>query len=208
MAEIFTGLVEWMSALSPVATYLTILSVAYLENVLPPVHGDMIVVFGGYMAGLGVLNPWVVIGLATIGGTLGFMPMYAIGHRVGLGLLDPDRYKWLPKRRILKARTYLQRWGYSLIAANRFLSGLRSVISLTVGMAHMSITRTTVWSFVSALVWTTLLTWAGVFVGENWTVVGGYLRTYGVVVTVIIVLFVLLRLFLYWKKRELPIESK
>ncbi|MDG1755679.1 MAG: DedA family protein [Rhodothermales bacterium] len=208
MAEIFTGLVEWMSALSPVATYLTILSVAYLENVLPPVPGDMIVVFGGYMAGLGVLNPWVVIGLATIGGTLGFMSMYAIGHRVGLGLLDPDRYKWLPKRRILKARTYLQRWGYSLIAANRFLSGLRSVISLTVGMAHMSITRTTVWSFVSALVWTTLLTWAGVFVGENWTVVGGYLRTYGVVVTVIIVLFVLLRLFLYWKKRELPIESK
>ncbi|MBT3449343.1 MAG: DedA family protein [Bacteroidetes Order II. Incertae sedis bacterium] len=197
-----------MSALSPVATYLTILSVAYLENVLPPVPGDMIVVFGGYMAGLGVLNPWVVIGLATIGGTLGFMSMYAIGHRVGLGLLDPDRYKWLPKRRILKARTYLQRWGYSLIAANRFLSGLRSVISLTVGMAHMSITRTTVWSFVSALVWTTLLTWAGVFVGENWTVVGGYLRTYGVVVTVIIVLFVLLRLFLYWKKRELPIESK
>ena len=71
MAEIFTGLVEWMSALSPVATYLTILSVAYLENVLPPVPGDMIVVFGGYMAGLGVLNPWVVIGLATIGGTLG-----------------------------------------------------------------------------------------------------------------------------------------
>jgi len=208
MAEIFTGLVEWMSALSPVATYLTILSVAYLENVLPPVPGDMIVVFGGYMAGLGVLNPWVVIGLATIGGTLGFMSMFAIGHRVGLGLLDPDRYKWLPKRRILKARTYLQRWGYSLIAANRFLSGLRSVISLTVGMAHMSITRTTVWSFVSALVWTTLLTWAGVFVGENWTVVGGYLRTYGVVVTVIIVLFVLLRLFLYWKKRELPIESK
>ncbi|HAY36795.1 MAG TPA: DedA family protein [Bacteroidetes bacterium] len=197
-----------MSALSPVATYLTILSVAYLENVLPPVPGDMIVVFGGYMAGLGVLNPWVVIGLATIGGTLGFMSMYAIGHRVGLGLLDPDRYKWLPKRRILKARTYLQRWGYSLIAANRFLSGLRSVISLTVGMAHMSITRTTVWSFASALVWTTLLTWAGVFVGENWTVVGGYLRTYGVVVTVIIVLFVLLRLFLYWKKRELPIESK
>ena len=208
MGEFLADIVEWMSALPPGAAYLTILSVAYLENVLPPVPGDMIVVFGGYMAGLGILNPWLVIALATVGGSLGFMSMYAIGHRVGLGLLEPDRYRWLPKRRIAKVREYLHRWGYSLIIANRFLSGLRSVISLTVGMAHMSVPKTTWWSFVSALVWTALLTWAGVFVGENWTVVGEYLRTYGVVVTSLIVLFVVVRLFFYWKKRKMPVVTE
>ena len=202
MGELLADIVEWMSSLPPVLAYLTILSVAYLENVLPPIPGDMLVVFGGFMAGQGTLSPWGVVALATLGGGLGFMSMYAIGYRVGHGLLDPDRYRWLPKRRILKVREHLQRWGFSLVLANRFLSGLRSVISLTVGMAHKSIPRTTVYSFISAFVWVMLLTWSGVYVGENWTVVGEYLRTYGAVVTALIGIFVAIRVLLYLNRRK------
>ena len=207
MGEMLADIVEWMSGLPPGMAYLTIFSVAYLENVLPPIPGDMLVVFGGFMAGQDLLNAWNVVALATIGGGLGFMSMYAIGHKVGHGLLDSTRYKWLPKKRIFRVKEHLQRWGFSLILANRFLSGLRSVISLTVGMAHMSVGRTTAYSFASALVWTALLTWAGVYVGENWIVVGEYLRTYGAVVTGLILLFVVLRVFLYWRKREVPSTS-
>ena len=46
--------------------------------------------------------------------------------------LDPDRYRWLPKQYIFKAQVWMKRWGYGVVAANRFLSGARSVISLTV----------------------------------------------------------------------------
>ena len=202
MGDLLADAVEWMSGMPPLAVYATILSVAYLENVIPPIPGDMLVVFGGYMAGLGLLNPWLVILLATIGGSAGFMTMYLIGHRVGTGLLEENRYRWLPKKRILSVRKHLKRWGYSLIAANRFLSGLRSVISLTVGMSHMPATRTLLWSTVSALVWTTVITGAGIFVGENWMVVGEYLRTYGVVITAIIIVFVLVRVIMVYIKRS------
>ena len=151
------------------------------------------------MAGIGALDPWVVLVLATVGGTLGFMSMYAIGHRVGHGLLDEDRYRWLPKKQILKARERLKQQGFFLVAANRFLSGLRSVISLTVGMAHMDVGKTWFWSAFSALIWCALLTGAGVLVGENWEVVSGYLRTYGTIIMSLIALFVVVQV-VRWRR--------
>ena len=193
MGDILLNMVDWMSGLPPAWAYITIFGVAIIENVIPPMPGDMIVVFGGYMAGLGLLDPFLVVILSTLGGGIGFMTMYAIGYRVGNGLLDPNRYRWLPESKLDTARSKLDRWGFLLVAANRFLSGLRSVISLAVGMAQMHVTKTSIWCTVSALVWTSLIVGAGFYLGDNWEVVGGYLQTYGAIVTAIIVLFAVIQ---------------
>lgn len=100
MGETLTQLAQWMIALSPVWVYCIVLGIAWLENVVPPIPGDMIVVFGGYLAGLGRVDIWIVILLATIGGTAGFMTMYWFGHMFGTAVLEPDRFRWLPKHRI------------------------------------------------------------------------------------------------------------
>ncbi len=201
MGDLLLEIVEWMASLPPIWAYGIVLGIAWLENVVPPIPGDMVVVFGGYMAGLGLLNAPLVILLATLGGTLGFMTMYAIGHKVGVGLLDPERYRWLPKNRIVTVRDRLKKQGFFLVAANRFLSGLRSVISLTVGMAHMDARKTWFWSTISSLAWCVLLTVAGVIVGENWEVVSGYLQAWGGFVLALIAVFVVVQLIRFRRSR-------
>ncbi len=188
MEQLFAGFFDWMAGLSPLWAYAAILVIAYGENVLPPIPGDMAVVFGGYLVGIGTLDLLAVVALSTLGGALGFMTMYAIGHRIGDAVLDPDRLRWLPKPQIARARDWLDRWGYGVVAANRFLSGARSVISLTVGMAQMNPVKTAAFATLSAAVWTTLITYAGYKVGENWQVIGDYLRTYGRVMLVLLLL--------------------
>ncbi len=47
MGDVLLEIVEWMTALPPVWAYGIVLGISWLENVLPPVPGDMIVVFGG-----------------------------------------------------------------------------------------------------------------------------------------------------------------
>lgn len=202
MGDVLLDIVEWMTTLPPVWAYGIILGISWLENVVPPIPGDMVVVFGGYMAGLDLINAPAVVVLATLGGTLGFMSMYAIGHRVGAGLMDPDQYRWLPKKRIGRVRQRLQRQGFFIVAANRFLSGLRSVISLTVGMAHMDIAKTWLWSAISSLAWCTLLTVAGVIVGENWEVVSGYLQAWGGIILALVVIFAIIQWVLYLRSRS------
>ena len=209
MGDVLTDLVDWMSALPVFWAYVLILAVAYFENVIPPIPGDMIVVFGGYMVGIGQLNIVVVILLATVGGALGFMTMFAVGHRIGHMVYSPKRTRWLSEARIIRVRGLLDRWGFGLVAANRFLSGLRSVISLTVGMVHMNVLRTALYSTISALVWTSILAIAGFFIGENWEAVREYLRNYGWFVTSVIVLFVGFQLLRRSrKKRRLASETE
>ena len=206
MAEFFTDIFAWVAALPPIWAYSVIFVIAYGENVVPPIPGDMVVVFGGYLAGVGELNFFVVWGLSTLGGVLGFMSMYAIGRRMGNALYDPNRYKWLPKKRMERVRTWVDRWGYWVVVTNRFLSGARSVISLTVGMAKKEISTTTLLSGVSALAWTGLIIYGGYAVGENWQIVGEYIRAWGYLIVVLMGIGLMLwlgrRLFVQRKIRE------
>lgn len=188
MLDWFSNFFTWMQALPPVWAYLTLLIIAYGENVAPPIPGDMVVVFGGYLAGLGQLHLGVVVLLSTIGGALGFMTMFAVGVRLGEALLDPDRYQWLPQDGFETAQRWIHKYGYGVVAANRFLSGARSVISLTAGMAQMETWQTFWWCTISAFVWTGLISYAGYAVGENWQLVVTYLRAYGRVILTLLLL--------------------
>ena len=207
MGDLFTDFFEWMAALPPLWAYGAILVIAYGENVIPPIPGDMVVVFGGYLVGRGELDFGLVVALATLGGVLGFMTMYALGFRIGEALMDSGRFRWLPRERILTARRQVERWGYGVVVANRFLSGLRSVISLTVGMAHMNAWKTAAFATLSAALWTLLIAYLGVQVGENWAQVQGYLRTYGWGVTLVILGFVLWQVWQYRRRRKASLEG-
>lgn len=203
MGELTIDLFEWIRQLSPVWAYLMLVVIAYGENVLPPVPGDLAIVFGGYLAGAGQLNLFMVIAFSTISGSLGFMTMFWIGHRFGDAALDPDRLRWLPKRKIYRARLWLLRWGYALVGMNRFLSGLRSVISLTVGAAQMNAWKTALFATISALVWTSIIAYLGAVVGENWEAVSSLLRNYGFVVGSLIVLLILAKIgHMFWRRHR------
>ncbi len=202
MLDVLGDLVRWMGSLDPVWVYAILLGIAYGENLLPPVPGDMVVVFGGYLAGVGRLDAVAVTLVATLGGLAGFMTMYAIGLRMGDLLLAPDRLTWLPKGKIEVARVALARRGYVLVAANRFLSGMRSVISLTVGMTRMPSGPVAVLAFLSSLVWTALLVAAGYVVGDRWEIVGGWLKAWGSVILGIAALFVVVQIVYYVRRRR------
>lgn len=188
MSEIFTDIFSWIESLNPLWTYLVIFAIAYGENIVPPIPGDMVIVFGGYLASTTAgIEFWAVWLLATVGGGLGFMSLYALGHSVGESIYSPDKYKWVPKDKMKTARSWIQKRGYWVVLANRFLSGTRSVISLVVGIAHMDPWRTALASTLSAFVWTGLITYGGYTIGENWEIMSEYLRLYGSVILVLMI---------------------
>ena len=202
MGDVLTDIINWMDALSPIWAYAVILSITYGENIIPPVPGDMVVVFGGVLAGRGQLDYGMVVLLSAFGGTAGFMTVYALGYYVGQTVLEADRVAWLSGRQVDRVRQWVRRWGYGVVLANRFLSGARSVISLTVGMVRMDPWKTTGYAACSAVVWTALIAYAGYQVGENWQAVAVYLRDYGRLVAGLIMLTAIVQLIRYYRKRR------
>ncbi len=201
MAEQTAEFMEWIRLLSPFWSYIILLVIAWGENVIPPIPGDLVIVFSGYLAATGQLNLILVVLIATVGGAIGFMTMFIVGRAFGDAAMDPDRLQWLPKRRIHRARSWLLKWGYALVGANRFLSGLRSVISFTVGAAKMNTWKTAVFATFSALVWTSLIAYLGSVIGDNWDVVTSIFRSYGKAVTTLVITVVVLRIgWGWWQK--------
>lgn len=200
--EYVSELLTSVESLSPLWLYMFFFAIAYGENVVPPVPGDLAVVYGGYLAGIGLLDLWVLILLATIGGTTGFATMYAMGRQFGPAVRDPHRMRWVPKRRIRQAAVWMRRWGLGVVAANRFLSGTRSVIALTAGMAHLPAAKTLSLAALSAFVWTAAICIAGFLVGDNWAQVVHVIKIYGNIILGVLFIFVVIAAIGYWRRRR------
>lgn len=190
VSEFVQQYVDWLQALPPGWIYAVLFATAFLENVLPPFPGDISAVVAGYLGGLGLIGLVPTIFSISTGSVCGFMVMYAVGLRLGDAVEDPQRLRWIPRGPVAKGRRWLRRWGYGLVLANRFLSGTRAVVTLLAGASRLRAGLTAVCAAVSALVWTTLLVYAGRAVGANWGTILPWLRRYGQVVTAIVLVAV------------------
>lgn len=207
MEIFFEELIAWIHTLSPTRIYLIFFLVAYLENVLPPIPGDLLVVFGGYLAAGQVVAFGPLLAITTIASVIGFMSMYTIGSYWGYWMVNRrDRYwlsRWVDMNYFDKGRRWVRRYGQWVILANRFLAGTRSVIALTAGIYRTRIKRTVISSSVSSLLWNSLLLGLGWFVNENWQQIGSWLNVYGWVIG-----GSLLLLLLWWFVRKRKGEQK
>lgn len=183
MLESAQSLADWLAALPAAGIYAVLFAVSYLENVVPPIWGDTLIVLCGWLVGIGVIAFGPTVAVASVGGLLGFLTMYAVGRGLGDAVDDPLRLRWIPRGPVAAVRRWLARWGMGVVAANRFLSGGRSVISLLAGASRMPLGPTALWSGVSATIWCALLVAAGMWVGAEWTRVLDLLAAYGKAVT-------------------------
>ncbi len=207
MVEEFTQqMIEFIQVLPPLSVYLVFFLVAYVENILPPIPGDVLVAFGGYLAAESVIGIVPVYLLTTVASVIGFMTMYGIGSHWGDQVKEQREKFWLtgfiPLRYMDKVKSWMGRWGMGVILANRFLAGTRSVISLTAGISHTPVAGTVLSSTVSSLLWNAILIGFGWFVHENWRIIGDYLRIYGWIILGGIALFVIGRLILSHYRRK------
>ena len=158
--------------------YLILGICAFFENVIPPIPGDTVTVFGGYLAGTGKLSMAGVVIATTLGSFFGFMCMFFLGRVLGKKFFFEGKTSFFSHEGFLKATGWFERFGYTVVLGNRFLSGVRSVISLAAGITKMHPAKVALLSFISCLVWNWLLIFAGCKVGENWGLVLELLKKY------------------------------
>lgn len=198
--------VQLVNTLPPISIYLVFFLVAYFENVIPPIPGDVLVAFGGYLAAESVIGLIPVLLITTLASVIGFMSMYWIGSRWGIQIEGNRRRFWLlrfvPFKYLDKVRSWMQRWGVGVVLANRFLAGTRSVIALAAGLSHTRISTTILCSTISSILWNSILLAFGWIVHENWRLIGKYLSIYGWIILGAIGVFVLIRLGIYYYRQK------
>lgn len=191
-------IVDWILTLSPLSIYTIFFLVAYIENIIPPMPGDVLVAFGGYLAAEQIVGFVPLLVISTFASVIGFMNMYFIGRYFGEIIEVQRRRFWLMRFIDIKyfdrGKRWMNRWGQGVIAANRFLAGTRSVIALTAGITKTKIYSTILSSTISSITWNFILLMLGWIVHENWSVIGQYLNIYGWIILIIIILVIGIKL--------------
>lgn len=170
----------------PIWSYTLLFFSAFVENIFPPIPGDTVIIFGAYLVGRNILNFWGVYISTTLGSLLGFMGIFAIAYWLEWKVIEKYQPKWVAKTHIDKVEDWFNKYGYWVILFNRFLTGVRSVISLVAGLSKMKIMRVLIYAFISCAVWNGGMIYLGAIVGRNLEMIIELLKLYNRVVLIIL----------------------
>ena len=201
----FESILDQISTYPPLWIYAVLFFFSFIENVFPPSPSDLVVLVGGTLISTGVIHFIPTLILTTLGSIIGFMVLFYIGSAVDKKVIHSGKLKFIPIDAVDKVEAWFNKYGYWVILVNRFLPGTRSVISFFSGLSHLKVEKTVVLATISAFAWNAIILYLGIVFGDNVKVVDDYLSTYSnivIAVTVVIVLFFIIRNFVRKKKAK------
>lgn len=139
------------------------------------------------------LIPVVIAGL--LGTVLGALPWYGIGRlineeRIEQWLERHGRWIGISAQEFHRSRTWFNRYGTALVFWGRLVPGIRTLISVPAGIELMPLTPFLIWTTAGSLIWTLLLTLAGMALGEGYTNVELWIDPVAKVIKVLLVIAV------------------
>ena len=173
--------------------YIGICFLIALENIFPPIPSEVILTFGGFLTTYSNLGPLGVIISATIGSLIGAIVLYYLGY-----FFSDKLEKLFKMDDIKKANNWFKEKGYKAVLYCRFVPIVRSLVSIPAGINKMNMLIFLLYTSIGTIIWNTVLVYAGVFLGDNWSYFAGVISRYSKVVLVFIILVILVRI---WIKR-------
>ena len=180
---------------NPWLGYGAIFAAMFLENLFPPIPSELIMPLGGFYVHQGqlALIPVVLAGL--IGTVLGALPWYGIGRlineeRIEQWLSRHGRWIGISPQELHRSRAWFNRHGTALVFWGRLVPGIRTLISVPAGIELMPFTPFLIWTTAGSLIWTLLLTLAGLALGEGYANVELWIEPVAKVVKVLLVIAV------------------
>ena len=164
-----------------------------IESACIPLPSEIIMPFSGYLVTTGRFTLPAVALAGGIGNVFGSWIGYWLGAVGGRPLAER-----LSRSRIIRISEYdrangwLQRHGIQVAFWTRLLPIVRTFISFPAGAARVPFVRFTIYTFVGSFLWSLLLAWIGVKLGEHWESIRTYARGLDLVIVAgLLVLFAL-----------------
>jgi membrane protein DedA with SNARE-associated domain len=181
---------------NPMAGYGAIGLAMFLENLFPPIPSELIMPLGGFYVQQGQLSLVPVVLAGLIGTVLGALPWYGIGRlvneeRIEHWLERHGRWIGISTKELRRSRSWFNRHGTALVFWGRLVPGIRTLISVPAGIEMMPLGPFLIWTTAGSLIWTLMLTVAGMLLGEGYTNVEVWMQPLTRVIKVLLVLSVL-----------------
>ncbi|HUC11016.1 MAG TPA: DedA family protein [Stellaceae bacterium] len=142
-------------------------------------EGETIVVFAGFAAAQGLLNPLLLVTATGLGSFAGDQTWFWVGRHLGARLLD--RFP-LWRGGVDAALRWLERYDTGFILSFRFIYGVRNFSSFAMGLSAVRGRRFLLLNFLAAALWAAVFVAVGYFLGHAFrAVLGNVARNFSLV---------------------------
>ena len=205
-AGILSGILDAIAGLIAEYGYPAVFAAAFLEMIFPPIPSEVIFPLVGFIAqnrGLGLEN---TIGMATVGAlgsTAGAVLIYFVSAKVGrIAIVRFGKRVRIREQEIEKAERWFEKYGSIAVFTARIIPGIREIISIPAGIGQMNLAKFVGYTFAGSLLWCTILTLAGYYLGEAWSSFSEQASYAFTLVTFIVIAVIVAGVGLWYSRRK------
>jgi membrane-associated protein len=174
--------------------YWAVAAALLLESAGLPLPGETALLLASFLAYSEheLSLPWIIV-VATLAATLGGEVGFVLGRSGGRPLIN--RYRRLfhiSAVALNRGDELFDRHGAVTIFFARFIFGMRVLASLLAGALHMPRRKFTLYNFLGAAVWVTVISCAGYTFGSRWHFLMYYIHRLNVLLVAALVIVILI----------------
>src|SRR2546426_1018734 len=208
-ASMLESLIAWLLDRFRDLGYPGIVVLMAIESSVLPLPSELVMPPAGYLAAKGEMSFWVAIACGVLGSILGALANYGLANWLGRPFIRRlGRYLWISDKSLARSERFFTDHGEISTFLARMLPVVRHLISLPAGLARMNLGKFVTFTGLGALVWCTILTWIGWFIGRKEdviiTVLNEEARSYAgrAVLILLPVLALVAAAYVWWRRRR------
>lgn len=196
-------LLDWLVASPEWVVLLVLAMAAMLENLIPPIPADTVVLFGGFLAARGAAGIWGAFLAVWIANVAGALTVYALGRRYGITFFRGRLGRMiLEPRQLARLDRFYRRWGVGVIFLSRFLPMFRAVVPVFAGVARLGVVRTALPLAAASALWYGALVYLGATAGANWPALAARVESAGKWIWIVVAPLVVAVAVWWWRTRR------
>lgn len=191
--------------------YMGIAFTTALESMLVPIPPEITIVFAGFLAWSGNLELIPIIIFAVLGSIVGSSIAYWFGYHFKKVIIKKmiekhGHFLFFTDSELNKVQHLFRKHGFWVITIARFIPGLRSIISLPMGILHVPYRKFITYTSLGAVMSAALYAYIGYILGNNWQEIKIYLKKFDILI--IVIAFVIAGVYLLKRHRHKKGDQK
>jgi membrane protein DedA with SNARE-associated domain len=188
IAKIIEVLSTFIIAVISAGGYAGVVLLMAIESACIPLPSEVILPFSGYLVAKGTFNLWITAFFGAVGCVLGSIVAYYAGAWGGRKWIEKyGKYVLISHHDLDLADRWFVKYGDITVFAARLLPVVRTFIAFPAGVSKMRMSTFIAYTFIGSYIWSVVLTWIGMKLGENWDSLKVYFHKFDIVIGIIIV---------------------
>lgn len=196
-----------MTSLISTYGYFAVFVLMTAESALIPIPSEITMTFAGFLSGIGIMNFWLAVLIGALGNLIGSLLAFWLGRAMGESWVRMAIRKWgkwilVHEKDFDRALSWFQRYGQGITFTSRLLPIVRTFISLPAGIADMSVVKFGIFTFIGSFLWSGVLAYLGLKLGQNWEMVDPYFRKFQLAIVAVIAVLVGLYIYRHLTRKD------